>query len=139
VNTTPGEPGSWRRRERIAENTYRRVTTKGTIVFEVVFRDVDGRQRTRRLDARSERAAIREARAILAGRDGGQRVVPARLTLDEFARDEWFPLLQSLVAAGRRSERHTDDIRGRYRVHVRPRLGHMLIGIAFACRGPRLC
>src|SRR6266511_1468932 len=92
------------------------------------FRDVDGRQRTRRLDARSERAAIREARAILAGRDGGERVVPARLTLDEFARNEWFPLLESLVAAGRRSERHTDDIRGRYRIHVRPRLGHMLIG-----------
>jgi integrase len=128
VNTTRGEPGAWRPRERIAENTYRRVTKKGTIVFEVAFRDVDGRQRTRRLDARSERAAIREARAILAGRDGGERVVPARLTLDEFARDEWFPLLESLVAAGRRSERHTDDIRGRYRVHVRPRLGHMLIG-----------
>jgi integrase len=129
VNTTRSEPpGDSRRRERIAENTYRRVTTKGTLVFEVVFRDVDGRQRTRRLDARTERGAIREARTILAGRDGGQRVVPAHLTLDEFARDEWFPLLDSLVAAGRRSERHTDDIKGRYRVHVRPRLGHMLIG-----------
>jgi integrase len=117
-----------RRRERIAENIYRRVTKAGVTVFEVVFRDVDGYQRTRRLDARSERAAIREARAMLAGRDGGERVVAASLTVDELAQNEWFPLLDSLVAAGRRSERHTDDVRGRYRVHVQPHLGDMLLG-----------
>ena len=117
-----------RRRERIAENIYRRVTKAGVTVFEVVFRDVDGYQRTRRLDARSERAAVREARAMLAGRDGGERVVAASLTLDELAQTEWFPLLDSLVAAGRRSERHTDDVKGRYRVHVQPHLGNTLVG-----------
>jgi hypothetical protein len=117
-----------RRRERIAENIYRRVTKAGVTVFEVVFRDVDGYQRTRRLDSRSERAAIREARAMLAGRDGGERVVAASLTVDELAQNEWVPLLDSLVAAGRRSERHTDDVRGRYRVHVQPHLGDMLLG-----------
>jgi integrase len=129
VNTTHHDsPRDPRRRERIAENTYRRVTKSGTAVYEVVFRDVDGRQRTRRLQARTERAAIREARGVLVGRDGGQRVVPANVTIDGLANDEWFPLLDSLVGSGRRSERHTDDIKGRYRVHVEPRLGHMLLG-----------
>jgi hypothetical protein len=37
---------------------------------------VDGRQRQRVLDATSEREAIREGRAILASRDGGERQVP---------------------------------------------------------------
>src|SRR5919197_1341732 len=69
VNTTHNDsPRDPRRRERIAENTYRRLTKSGKVVFEVVFRDVDGRQRTRRLQARTERAAIREARGVLAGR-----------------------------------------------------------------------
>src|SRR5919204_169120 len=106
VNTThndsPRDPG---RRDRIAENTYRRVTKSGMAVFEVVFRDVDGRQRTRRLQARTERAAIREARGVLAGRDGGQRVVPANVTIDDLANDEWFPLPDSLVGSGRSCER----------------------------------
>jgi hypothetical protein len=58
-----------RRRERIAENLYRRVTRGGDVVYEVTFRDVDGRQRRRKLEARSARAARREARAILVERD----------------------------------------------------------------------
>jgi hypothetical protein len=129
VNTTHNDsPRDPRRRDRIAGNTYRRLTKSGKVVFEVVFRDVDGRQRTRRLQARTERAAIREARGVLAGRDGGQRVVPANVTIDDLANDEWFPLLDSLVGSGRRSERHTDDIKGRYRLHVEPRLGHMPLG-----------
>src|SRR5438093_13431503 len=93
-HVSPRDP---RRCERIAENTYRRVTKSGMAVYEVVFRDVDGRQRTRRLQARTERAAIREARGVLVGRDGGQRVVPANVTIDGLANDEWFPLLDSLV------------------------------------------
>jgi hypothetical protein len=76
-------------------------TKRGEIVYEVQFRDVDGRTRRRRLDARSERAAIKEARAVLASRDGGERIVAANVTVDAFADQEHFPMLEGLVAAGR--------------------------------------
>jgi hypothetical protein len=92
------------------------------------FRDVDSRQRVRRLDARTERAALREARAILASRDQGERVVAAGLTIDQLAERDYFPMLDSLAAAGRRSERGVDDDRDRYRLHVKPHLGHMRLG-----------
>jgi hypothetical protein len=100
----------------------------GEVVFETAFRDVDGRQRLRRLDARNERAAIREARAVLAQRDGGERVVAAELTLDEVAERDYFPMLESLAAAERRSIRTVEDERDRYRLHVKPRLGHRPLG-----------
>ena len=45
------------------------------------------------------------------------------MTIDELAERDWFPLLDSLVAAGRRSERHTEDVKGRYRLHVKPHIG----------------
>jgi hypothetical protein len=97
-----------RSREQIAPNVYRRTTKDGVVRFEVMFRDVDGRQRARRLAATSERAAIREARAILADRDGGERIVAAEITVDAFAEQEYFPTLEGLVAAGRRAERGRD-------------------------------
>jgi hypothetical protein len=117
-----------RSRERIAPNVYRRRTKAGADVFEVMFRDVDGRWRARRLDKRSERAALREARSILAGRDNGDRIVAAELTVDELAERDYFPMLESLAAAGQRSERGVDDNRDRYRQHVKPRLGEMRLG-----------
>jgi hypothetical protein len=83
-----------RRRERVAANLYRRTTKRGEVVYEVQFRDVDGRTRRRRLDARSERAAIKEARATLACRDGGERIVAAGVNIDEFAEREYFPMLK---------------------------------------------
>jgi integrase len=114
-----------RRRERIAENVYRRTTSRGEVVYETSFRDVDGRQRRRRLDARSERAAIKEARGLLAGRDAGDRVVPADATLSEFTAGEYVPLLESLAAAGRRSERNVEHEKQRLRDHVEPTLGEL--------------
>jgi integrase len=117
-----------RSRRRIAPNLYARRTKAGADVFEVMFRDVDGRQRTRRLEARTERAAVREARAVLTGRDQGDRVVAAELTIDELAEGDYFPMLESLAAAGRRSERGVDDARDRYRLHVKPRLGELRLG-----------
>jgi hypothetical protein len=56
-------------RERIAPNLYRRRTKRGDVVFEAMFRDVDKRSRTKRLKARTEREARREARTLLAQRD----------------------------------------------------------------------
>src|SRR5262245_20070862 len=117
-----------RSRERIAPNVYRRTTKHGAAVFEVMFRDVDGRQRARRLEAASERAAIREARAILAERDGGERIVAASVTVDDFAEREYFPMLDGLVAAGRRAERGRDRYRWDYDRYVRPVLGSMRLG-----------
>jgi integrase len=117
-----------RRRERVAENVYRRTTMRGEIVYEVQFRDVDGRTRRRRLDARTERAAIKEARAVLASRDGGERIVAANVTVDVFAEQEYFPMLEGLVAAGRRAERGRDRYRYDYDRYVQPPLGAMRLG-----------
>jgi integrase len=117
-----------RSRERIAPNVYRRTTKSGAVVFEVMFRDVDGRQRARRLNATSERAAIREARATLAERDNGERIVAAGITVDEFAQQDYFPMLAGLVAAGRRAERGLDRYRYDYTRYVKPRLGEKRLG-----------
>jgi integrase len=117
-----------RARVRVAPNVYRRTTKAGEDVYEAVFRDVDGRQRRRILDATSERAAIVEARALLAQRDGGDRVVAADLTLDEFAQGNYFPMLDRLAEAGRRSERGVALYRDTYRLHLKPRLGHLRFG-----------
>ena len=70
--------------ERVAPNVYRRRLKSGTVRYSVQFRDTDGRQRQCRLAATSERDAIREARAILAERDGGDRVVPVAVTVRAF-------------------------------------------------------
>jgi integrase len=117
-----------RSRERIAPNVYRRTTKAGAARFEVTFRDVDGRQRARRLEAKSERAAVREARGILADRDGGERIVAAEITADGFAEREYFPMLEGLVAAGRRAERGLDRYRYDYNRYVKPSLGGMRLG-----------
>src|SRR5262245_52828222 len=112
-------------RERIAPNLYSRRTKTGGEVYEVTFRDVDGRQRTRRLDARTERAAMREARVVLADRDGGTRIVAEGITVDDFAQREYFPMLEGLVASGRRAERGLDRYRYDYTRYVEPTLGNM--------------
>src|SRR5262245_56954359 len=117
-----------RRRERVAENVYRRRTKAGELVFEVQFRDVDGRIRRRVLDARSERAAIREARAILAQRDSGARVVPADVTVRGFVEAEYLPLLDSLEQAGRRSQHGAELDRKHWRLSLEPALGDLRLG-----------
>jgi integrase len=114
-------------RERVAENVYSRRTKRGGVVFETTFRDVDGQQRTRKLAATGERAAIKEARSILAGRDGGGRVVAAGITLGELADRDYFPMLDSLVGKTR-SERGVELYRDRYRIHLEPRLGDVRLG-----------
>jgi hypothetical protein len=53
--------------------------------------------------AANERDARRESRALLAGRDGGDRVVPAGITLDAFLELEYLPHIDALGDAGVRS------------------------------------
>jgi integrase len=115
-------------RKRIAPNVYRRQTKSGAIVFEAVFRDVDGRQRFRKLEARSEKAAVREARSLLAQRDGGDRVVSIDATLRVFVEAEFLPLIDSLAAAGRRSEQGVRLDRDVWRLYVEPALGDRRLG-----------
>jgi integrase len=115
-------------RARVAPNVYRRQTKSSEVVYEAMFRDVDGRQRARRLDARTEKAAIREARALLAQRDGGDRVVALNATLRAFAESEYLPLIDSLAAAGRRSEQGVRLDRDYWRLYVEPALGDLRIG-----------
>jgi integrase len=117
-----------RSRERVAENVYRRRTKDGQVVYEVQFRDVDGRQRLQRLDARSERAAVREARAVLAQRDGGDRVVAADLTLGQLAERDYWPMLDGLADSGRRSRRGVELYRNSWRLYIADPLGDLRLG-----------
>jgi integrase len=117
-----------RTRERVAPNVYRRRTKGGEVVYEAMFRDVDGRQRARRLKARSERAAVREARKLLAQRDGNERVTPADVTLSAFWADECLPLAESLAAAGRRSEQGVELDKTYWRLYIEPHLGDLRLG-----------
>src|SRR4051794_33379165 len=117
------QDSSSRIRVRIAPNTYKRQTKAGVWVYEVSFRDVDGRQRSRTLDARTDRAAIREARAVLAARDDGERIVAADLTLNELADREYWPMLEALARAGRRSQRGVGLYRDHWRLYVERDLG----------------
>ena len=123
-----------RRRERIGDNLYRRTTLDGIDVYEVKFRDVDGRLRSKTLKARSERQAQREARELLAERDGGDRIVAADMTLGELAERDYWPMLDSLAAAGRRSQRGVDLYRITWRLYVEPDLGDLRLSQIDAAR-----
>jgi integrase len=109
-------------RQRLGENLYLRTDGEMT-VFEAHFRDVDGRQRCRKLAARTERAARKELRALLARRDAGERVKPADLTLRAFVESEYGPLLDSLAAAGRRAEQGVKLDKDHLRLYLLPALG----------------
>ena len=93
-----------------------------------VPRDSDRTQHTKKLLARSDRAALKETRALLAQRDIGDRVVAVPQSLDAFAQLVYFPWLDGLAASGRRSERGVDLYRDRWRLHISPALGHRKIG-----------
>jgi integrase len=117
-----------RTRVRVAENVYKRRREDGTWVYEATFRDSDGRQRTKKLQASTERAAIRETRGLLARRDGGERVVAHAQNLESFVQQDYFPWLDGLVSSGLRAERGVDLYRERWRLHISPHLGHRKIG-----------
>lgn len=110
-----------RSRERIAPNLYRRTTKSGRSSLRrcSVIRTVASERGVSTLAPR--RAAIREARALLAQCDGGDRVVPADVTVRAFAVAEYLPLLDSLAAAGRRSARGVALDRDQWRLYVNPR------------------
>ncbi len=78
-------------RVRVAENIYKRRRKDGTWVYEATFRDSDRTQHTKKLSARSDRAALKETRALLAQRDIGDRVVAVPQSLDAFAQLVYFP------------------------------------------------
>jgi integrase len=116
-----------RRRERVAPNLYRRCTKDGRERFDAYFRDADQHLRTVALKATTQRAAERELRALLSRRDSGERVVGEDLTLAAFAERDYFPLLDSLAAAGRRSERGVALYRAKWRM-IEPVLGDLRLG-----------
>lgn len=116
-----------RRRVRVATNVYRRATRDGDR-FDVAFRDTDGRMRFRVLAARTQRAAEKEARAILAGRDDGDRVIPEAVTVAQFWAAEYLPAQEALAAAGRRSWRGVDMYVDRWRQFIEPAVGDVRLG-----------
>ena len=107
-------------RERVAQNVYRRRTKRGELVYEV---DVPRRRRpaapARGSTRRNERAAIREARALLAQRDGGDRVVAADLTLRDFVERDYLP-------TARGARRRRPPLRARRRPRPAPLRLHVL-------------
>ena len=112
-----------RRRERIAENLYQRVSAGGVTHYEVKFRDADGAFRSLTLKhVRTETEAKVAARRILGKRDGGDRVVAVNVTISNAA-EEWFSVLDGTAAAGERSERGVQEYRDRWRLHIDPRIG----------------
>ena len=117
-----------RRRQRVSDNVYRRVTKRGVVTYEVVFRDVDGRVRRRKLKAATETAAKKEARGILARRDGGDRVVAVGGTLGDFLDVEYIPHVESLGAAGRRAVSGVELDKTLIRLYIRPKLGTKALG-----------
>src|SRR5262249_54074995 len=117
-----------RSRERVAPNLYRRRTQSGEARFDCYLRDTDGHLRTVVLKARTESAAKRECRVLLAARDKGECVVGEAVTLAEFTERDYFPLLDSLAAAGRRSERGVALYRQRWDGHIEPELGARRLG-----------
>jgi integrase len=114
-------------RERVGPNLYRRLTSAGER-FDVAFRDTDGRLRFKVLEARTLRAAEREARRVLARRDTGDRVTPANITLRAFVADEYEPHIDALAAAGRKAEQGVRLEKDMLRLYVLPALGDLRLG-----------
>jgi len=93
-------------RERVERNIYRRLDRDGRPVFEVVFRDSDGRQHRQRVTggvmaARAVRANIEARKA------GGERVAPRpRLTFEQAAEGWWAAQAAQLRPTTRAAYRH---------------------------------
>jgi integrase len=90
--------------------------------YEVVFRDETGAQRQKTLKARTVQRAVVEAEEYRTQIRRGEIVVSSRLTVNELA-EEYFTLMDSLVATGERSPRTLDLYQQRYRTHIEPTLG----------------
>jgi integrase len=90
--------------------------------FEVIYRDVLGKQRQKTLKARTIQRAIAEAEAYRTELRRGEVIAPSRLTLSEVA-NEYFEIMEALVATGERSQRTLDLYRQRYKKHIEPALG----------------
>jgi integrase len=116
-----------RQRERLGPNLYRRRAASGER-YDLGFRDVDGRWHFKVLEARSQQAAEREARRLLAQRDSGDRVAPAAVTLRAFAADEYEPHIDALAVAGRRSPQGVRLDKNVLRLYVLPALGELRLG-----------
>lgn len=90
--------------------------------YEVVFRDEIGKQRQKTLQARTVQRAVVEAEEYRSQVRRGEIVVSSRLTFTEVA-EEFFALMETLVATGERSQRTLDLYRQRFKNHIEPTLG----------------
>jgi integrase len=90
--------------------------------YEVVFRDEAGAQRQRTLKSRTVQRALAEAEEYRTQIRRGEIVVSSRLTMTELA-EEYFTLMDSLVATGERSQRTLDLYRQRFKTYAEPTMG----------------
>jgi integrase len=90
--------------------------------YEVIFRDETSKQRQKTLKARTIQRAVVEAEDYRTQVRRGEIVVSSRLTMAEVA-EEYFSLMDSLVATGERSKRTVDLYRQRFKTHIEPTLG----------------
>src|SRR5207248_429175 len=94
--------------------------------FELIFRDSEGTQRQKTLDARTVQRAIAEAEQYRSKVRTGEVVSPSRLTFGEVA-EEFFGITEALVATGERSRRTLELYRQRYAKHIGPAIGRKRI------------
>lgn len=110
----------------VGPNLFKRDYKRGP-VFSVGYTDSTGKYRVVTLkNATNLTQAKRAARDILSQRDKGQDVAPTRLTFGEVA-NEYFQMIESLVASGELSERTLDIYRQQHQQHIQPRLGGVRI------------
>jgi integrase len=95
--------------------------------YEVGYTGTDGKWHVVTLKgAMNLTQAKRAMREMLSKRDISQDVAPTRLSFEQVA-DEYFEMVESLVASGERSERTLEIYRQQYRQHIEPRLGRVRI------------
>ncbi len=101
------------RREKVERGIYRK---PGTSEYEITYTDSTGRQRWQRIEG-----GLREARAargeMLGKLAKGERVVPSRLTLAEYA-ETWIE-----TQTGRLRPKTLRGYRDHLRLHIEPKLG----------------
>ena len=93
--------------------------------YEHIYWDPQARRQvTQTLKAATKTAARKEAQGRVGKIDKGEMIAPSMMTFDDLA-EQAFASFESMVKTGERSAQSLHDFRRRYRVHIKPRVGHL--------------
>lgn len=104
------------RRERVKPGIYRRINGDGSTIYELTYRDSDGRQRRETVGAKLREAEARLAQ-VKADMSRGVRIAPKRDLTVKAAAEEWFASTEHLRSTTRKAYRASLD------THVLPEFG----------------